>query len=210
MALKRFMGDDKISISIMSGKMNNMFALSTSPLTNPMCNKNRKIAGSICEKCYSIQFNKMRPSLRRSLKRNTEVLTKKVYQVEECPLLNVAFFRFEPFGDLQNSIQLQNYVNICLRNTYCKFALWTKNIKLAEEFFDGHKKPDNLQLVYSSLMINKPLDMSNYNHADKIFTVYDKGYDKGHDDKINCSDKCFRCKLCYNKNNVIHIGELKK
>ena len=109
-----------------TGKMNGMWSLSTSPLVNQHCLNKSKCDGLVRKHCFSINMQKMRKELKEKLIRNTELLTKIVIPVADMPTLNIKYFRFESFGDLNNEIQVQNYFNLCRKNKETTFALWTK------------------------------------------------------------------------------------
>ena len=75
----------------------------------------------------------------------------------------------------------------------------------------GYKKPENLNIIISSLFINKQLNISNYNFADKVFTVYDKKTATDRNININCGARdCSTCLKCYTKNDIKVINELLK
>jgi len=193
--------------SKLSGKMEKIPSLSTSPMNNPNCIKNRKVKGSICQKCYAVAGCKMYTNLDKMLIQNGEILKDKIDTSEIK--VNTIYYRFESHGDLINTNHLDNLVNIAINNPYTRFALWTKHYKITEKYFDTHDKPGNLQLQYSSLKINHQLNINKFKHCDRIFTVYDKETAKTKD--INCGSRdCFSCGLCYNKNKVQYINEILK
>ena len=190
--------------STLKGKMEHIPSLSTSPMNNPNCIRNRRVKGSICQKCYAVKGCKMYTNLDNVLLQNGEILQNKI-DVSEIKTSTI-YYRFESHGDLINENHLDNLVRIVENNPQTKFGLWTKHYKITEKYFDTHKKPNNLQLQYSSLKINKKLDINKFKHCDRIFSVYDKEISKTTD--INCGSKdCFNCGLCYNKNNVQYINE---
>ena len=102
-------------------------SLSTSPLCNAHCIERMKSDVAVCKHCFSARMQKRYKTLRIKLERNTELLTKTELQPEDIPFLNMAFFRFESFGDLNNTLQVKNYFLIAERNPHCTMALWTKN-----------------------------------------------------------------------------------
>ena len=179
-----------------TGKMNGMQSLSTSCVMNENCAKYAKVKGSVCEKCYAQRMTKMYKNLAPCLQKNTEILTKSVLPEEELPEINSVYFRFEAFGDLNNTTQVINYFNICKKNPETKFALWTKNPHLIIPVAD--QKPENLQILLSSLFLNNVADAANYPFIDKIFTVYDKETIEREGIEINCGARnCFKCHKCY-------------
>jgi hypothetical protein len=196
----------------MRGKMAGIHALSTSVLENENCNRNRKIAGSICEKCYSVRGCNMYPALRNMLKGNSDVLANHLIPESELPFINSSIFRFESHGDIHSSIHLQNYVNIAKRNPQTTFTLWTKHYTIAEGFFDMNVKPKNFILIYSSIMVDVPLKKKNFRHCNKIFTVYSKETIESKNIDINCGAKdCSKCRMCYTKaSRTVYVREIKK
>lgn len=189
-----------------TGKMRGMQSLSTSCRMNPNCAIYAKIPGSICEKCYAQQMAKRWPTMYDPIDRNTEILTSRILKDDELPIINCLYFRFESFGDLINETQLENYFNICKKNSGVNFALWTKNPNIVKNIAD--KKPDNLQIVASSLYINKEMDISKMPYIDKVFTVYDKPTIKEKGIEINCGGRsCITCLRCYKKDGEKNIKE---
>lgn len=189
-----------------NGKMEEMTSLSTSVIKNPYCQARQRIAGSICEKCYSEAMHNMYSDLSRCTARNTEVLTSIIIPVNEWPVVNRSVFRLEAFGDLNNVIQVINYFNFCLNNPRTTFSLWTKNPWIIKEAIAaGHKKPRNLIIILSSIFLNKPADkkmLSRYPFVDKVFTVYNNG------EPSNCAGlNCNACRRCYSKRTTKEIKE---
>lgn len=191
-----------------TGKMAGMVSLSTSVTTNTRCEKNAKIPGSICEKCFAAKQMKVFPGMANPMEENQRILTTEILPPEKLPTINNLYFRFEAFGDLNNATQVINYFNLCRKNPRVKFALWTKNPDyIAAAIKQGHEKPENLNIVLSSLFINKER-RTRYDFIDKVFTVYDPEYIDAHGVEINCGARsCFSCGLCYEKNGVRVINE---
>lgn len=196
-----------------TGKMHNIWSLSTSCLINTRCQKYRNISGSICEKCFAHAMNaRYSTAFRNAFIDNYMILTREIIPAEYLPLIPVLYFRFESFGDLQNEIQFINYLNICKKNPRVNFAIWTKNPDIIKRVFNkGYEKPENLNIILSSLYINKPANLNKYDFVDKIFTVYDKTTAREKNIEINCGARsCFTCLKCYTKNNTRVINELLK
>lgn len=196
-------------------KMDLMQSISTSCLACGRCRKRAANPDTICSHCYAERSIKQYTNLGTALEHNTKVLTAKVLPKEELPTINCAFFRFEAFGDLNNTIQVINYFNICKKNPYVNFALWTKNPDFIDNAIKkGHEKPDNLQIVYSGVFTDKvnkiPTKYAYF--IDKIFNVFSTEETAAACGKAaNCGKKhCIDCLLCYTKNNVKEINELLK
>ena len=191
-----------------SGKMEGMVSISTSVTTNSRCAKNAEIEGSICQKCFAAKQMRVFPTMEKPMVENQRILTGSILPPEKLPTINNLYFRFEAFGDLNNATQVINYFNICRKNPRVKFALWTKNPDfIAEAIAGGHEKPDNLNIVLSSLFINHERK-NPFPFVDKVFTVYDPEYIRENNIAINCGARnCFACGLCYEKNGVTVINE---
>ena len=191
-----------------SGEMSGMVSISTSVTTNERCQKNAQIKGSICEKCFAAKQMRVFPSMEKPMVENQRILTSEVLPAGKLPTINNLYFRFEAFGDLNNAVQVKNYFNICYKNPKVKFALWTKNPDyIAEAIADGYAKPENLNIVLSSLFVN--VERKNpFPFVDKVFTVYDPDHIEKENIDINCGARnCFDCGLCYEKNGVQIINE---
>lgn len=206
---KEKMIDEIIKLHITTnhtGKMTGMQSLSTSCKTNPNCMKYSKVEGSICSHCYAQSMMKMYKNMSPCYERNADILTTRVLDKEELPLINACYFRFEAFGDLHNTIQLINYFNICKKNPDVHFALWTKNPFIVKEVAD--QKPKNLVILVSSLFLNKPINIENMPYIDKVFTVYDKETIERENININCGARsCLKCHRCYKKGGAKYINE---
>lgn len=191
--------------------MEGMASLSTSCTCNLYCKQKSNNKLLICSHCYAERQMKIYQNLERCLVKNTEILTSRILDKSELPIINFLYFRFESFGDLININQVVNYFNICKKNPKVHFALWTKNPFIIDDAINkGVAKPRNLQIVYSSPMINIVNDPG-YDFIDKIFTVYDKKYIKENNININCgAEKCLSCGKCYNKSKIRYINEILK
>lgn len=199
-----------------TGKMKGLQSLSTNAMENKQCNKNCLIDGAICQKCYARKMLKRYKTLYAKLTHNYNVATTQIIPIEYLPTINALYFRFEAFGDLENEYQFINYLNICYKNQQTSFALWTKNPHIIDSVLNdmGYKKPKNLNIIVSSLFINKEWNYKKlpyakrYNFIDKIFTVYDKQYIKENNININCGAlNCNTCLKCYTKNDIKIINE---
>lgn len=192
-----------------TGKMEGMVSVSTSCKQNKFCQERSKNENTICSHCYAQTQMKMYKTMEKCLAKNTELLTTQIIPMENLPVINALYFRFEAFGDINNEIQVINYFNLCKKNPKVNFALWTKNPWIiARTIAHGNLKPFNLQIILSSVLINCPADIRSFPFVDKVFTVYDTDYIKANDVHINCGDKtCLGCTLCYNKNDVKYISE---
>ena len=201
-----------IHISKMTGKLEGFQAISTNTVSNEYCQKQYKKqdAKNICTFCYSHNMlNTFRKNMQASLQRNTDLLNSKVLHPDALPVINSAFFRFNAHGELaldkkQGTINLENYVNIAIKNPHCTFSLWTKRFDIIKPYFDNHEKPKNLILIYSSPLTNHIMTKIP-KHFDKTFnTVVETDFIE----KQNCTgQKCKDCLLCYKKDTTSIIVE---
>lgn len=186
-----------------TGKMEGMQSLSTSNLVNPFCKAHRNCDGSICQKCYAYTQMQRYTSMQKCLADNFNILTSKLLTDEQIPIINASVFRFEAFGDIYNAVQVANYFNICKKNPYTRFALWTKNPAIIEKAIQaGFEKPNNLVVILSSLYMNQVANAEKWAFVDKVFTVYDSETIERENVNINCGARsCLACQRCYNKDN---------
>lgn len=158
-----------------NGKMEGMLSFSTSTTHNEFCQKIRQIKGTICEKCFANRMCKMYgDKFIEKYYRNEWIKTTEIKK-EDVPFLNVAYFRFEAFGELETLQQLKNYCTIAKYNKHCNFAVWTKRLDIIKQF-NLKDKPKNLNIIISSYKINKPMALTEdiKEKVDGLFTVYDK------------------------------------
>ena len=184
-----------------AGKLEFLASLSTS--FADFCFKAQLNPDNVCFECYGINHQKCFKSMVPFLERNTKHLTKRI-PFNEIPILNYKTVRFNSFGEIHNKNHLANLVKIAEKNPTTQFTLWTKRYNITEGYFNGHKKPDNFILIYSSMKVNKALDVDKYSHNDKVFTVYSKDQNVN----INCGGrKCATCMLCYTYNKTKYVNE---
>ena len=202
-----------------TGKMAGMYSISTSCTLNKYCIERTKNKDSICSNCFaqSMFRNSWYKLTMRRCEENTRILTESVLPLEDLPIINAFAFRFESFGDLNNTTQVINYFNICNINPRVTFAIWTKNpFIIANAIRDGHKKPSNLIVIYSSPLKNKAVSLTKiqsvFPFVDKIFTVWKTENDaKENGVKINCGARaCLKCLRCYTIGGDNEIAELLK
>jgi hypothetical protein len=193
----------------MSGKMSGVNCLSTSNLCNPFCAARKKDPDSICSKCYAAGTCARYSALNANMTRNSEILTTKLFEISEMPLINAAIFRFEAFGDLINATQCINYFRLCKANPHVRFALWTKNPGIVRQALATEEKPENLIILLSSHKIGVKVDAEKWEFVDKTFTVYRK--EDMPECEINCGARsCLACQRCYRKDTETEIKEYLK
>jgi hypothetical protein len=192
-----------IHISVMTGKLDGLRAISTNTRTNAYCIKQNASgdADNICTKCYShTMLSSYRKNMQPALQRNSDALASRVLSETELPRILDAVFRFDAHGELINDTHLQNLCAIAAHNPRTSFALWTKRNDIVSKHFRSNPKPDNLILIYSNPKISSIMKRPP-KHFDHTFNnVLEHEYT----DQQNCTgQKCADCLLCYTPGNGV-------
>lgn len=221
MARIQINSQDTINITKHSGKMEGLRSLSTYKNFNENCKRLAQNKLSICSHCY-VDKNIKRYStkegnaLENALVDNHKLLTSRLLTKEEIIRLNLfndVYFRFESFGDLNNEIQLRNYVNIAKHYKNTNFALFTKHYNIVYKFVKENKMPNNINLVLSGIFLNNPFNTAIVDYIKKYhkntitFVVYDEETAEETNTRINCQKKCNTCLNCYKKGKKFDVVE---
>ena len=196
---------EKIKISKMTGKMKDIPAINTNPLSNVFCQKmhNTKIKDIVCSDCYSYSMlNTYRKNCVPAFERNTNILKNKISK-EQIPLFKKNnIVRIHAHGELINEQHLLNFMDIANENDKITFSLYTKRTDIVNKVLENSEKPNNMIIVYSNPIVDKPIHNIPAGF-DKVFNVCRTAYL----DKINCGAKsCNTCRSCYTKTgaNIIY------
>jgi hypothetical protein len=192
-----------VHISIMTGKLDGLRAISTNTRTNDYCIKQNQSADpdNICTKCYShVMLSSYRKNMQPALQRNSDALSQRMLAEQELPRILDAVFRFDAHGELINETHLANLCAISAHNPSTSFALWTKRNDLVSKFFRSRAKPANLILIYSNPKISHIMHRPP-KHFDRTFNnVLEHEFV----DRQNCTgQKCADCLLCYTPGNGV-------
>ena len=188
---------NQLKWSVMSGKMSGIPALNTDTTTNKFCIAKSKDENSICSKCYSWNMLKtFRKNAVPRFKMNSDIISERVLDFNELPRPKTNNVRFNGHGEIINTNHVQNIVNYALFYPKVTFTLWTKKRGLIQAFFNKHKKPVNLILIYSNEIVGS-VYKSVPKHFDKVFNVVPHG-----NYEINCKGKCIDCMKCYSLNDT--------
>lgn len=204
-------------------KMSGVISMSTYVGNNKYCvARCNNCNGAICQYCYAAALTGQRYYLKMKLIRIMAILTSVELSISDIPVINselYPFFRFESFGDLNNTLQFKNYNLIAAVNTGINFTIWTKNPGIIQRCInDGLQLANNLIIGLSSLYLNTPEieKAKKYSFIRFLFTVYDDQYIKEHNIVINCGARhCLSCGICYKylheyKTGLYIINERKK
>ncbi len=192
----------EVHVSKMTGKLDGFKAISTNTVTNPFCIKMNKAKDNIiCSHCYSHTMLKgFRKNCQPSLQRNSDLLSSRVLEQEELPLILDAFLRFDSHGELINITNLINYVNIAKKNPHCSFGLWTKRKDLINKYFKDNECPPNLILIYSNPKISNILSRP----PRHFHRTFNNVLEHEEVERQNCTgQQCKNCLLCYTPNNGV-------
>ena len=192
----------EVHISKMTGSLDGFKAISTNTVTNDFCIKMNKAKDNvICSKCYSHTMLKgFRKNCQPSLQRNSDLLSTRVLEKDELPLILDAFFRFDAHGELINITNLINYVNIAKKNPHCSFGLWTKRKDLINRYFKDNDCPPNLILIYSNPKISNILSKP----PKHFHRTFNNVLEHEEVERQNCTgQQCKNCLLCYTPNNGV-------
>ena len=210
-------------------KMSGVISMSTYVGYNKFCiARCNNCDNAICKYCYANSLTNQRYNLKCKLIRLHVILTNIELSVNDIPIIDAdiyPYFRFESFGDLNNTLQFQNY-NLIARansgvngNKRVNFTIWTKNPGIIQKCIDnGIVLSNNLVIGLSSLYLNTPeIDKAKkYSFIRFLFTVYDDNYIREHNIVINCGAKhCITCGICYkalheHNTGLVIINERKK
>jgi len=197
----------------MTGKMEGMWSLNTSPSTNPFCLEMRKNPHYICKSCYTKGSEGRWAGTREAWAHNGAVLASRRLTNSEIPLLSARksapiIFRFQAHGDLMNTTHYRNLIKIAKLNPDTMFAIWTKNLNVVWKV--GIPKLDNMIHIYSTPLLDQ-LRPTLPTGFDKVFSVFTRPYVAENDVDINCGAReCFTCRLCYTHNSTVYVNELIK
>lgn len=204
-------------------KMQSVISLSTYVGNNTFClARCNHCDNAICKYCYAANLTNQRYHLKMKLIRIMSILTSIELQACDIPVIidnEFKYFRFESFGDIENTLQFKNYNLIAAVNSGVNFTIWTKNPGIIQAAINaGLQLANNLVIGLSSLYLNTPeLNKARkYSFIRFLFTVYDDEFIKDNNIVINCGAKhCVSCGICYKylhefKHGLQLINERKK
>lgn len=176
----------KVSISQGNSKMGNIPSISLPPIVT--C----KNCGSCAKKCYAAKLCRIYKTVRDAYARNLEILKedRNAYfdQVAAAAMVS-GFFRFHVSGDIVDIDYLDRMCKTARKCKNTRFLAFTKNYEDVNAYFETHKKPRNLQLIFSL-----PFDGAKIDNPHKLPTaaVILKGSQPDPKYKI-CGGNCTEC-----------------
>ena len=176
----------KVSISRGNSKMGAIPSVSLPPVIT--C----KHCETCAKKCYAAKLARIYKQTRDAWNRNYKILCEDrdgyFLQVQAAAMLS-GFFRFHVSGDI---VDMDYLDRMCKTARACKntrFLAFTKNYEDVNAYFETHKKPRNLQIVFSL-----PFDGAKIDNPHNLPTaaVILKGHEPAPNYKI-CGGNCAEC-----------------
>ena len=197
----------KMKPSVRDAMISNFYLLTESILDLDLLPRFKNVTEVIVKKLEK-EIEKLVKLSEKTGKDLSEKIENRKHMLNYVMRYGAEIVRLESFGDVYNTNQAINYLNIVRVNPNQTFAWWSKNmgiVKAAIEMSGG--KPDNLILVESAPIMDTTIKPSN-EYVDKTFTVFRKSDD---DPFINCGGRCcLTCQTCYHKETESDIREALK
>lgn len=165
--------------------------------------KLRKVANSICSKCYALKGNYHRPNVKNAMERRFRRLKSKTWVQDMVTAIGgletSGFFRFHDSGDIQSVAHLERIVSIAKLLPGIRFWLPTREYSFVSAYVEKHGPvPENLTIRLSALAIDSPPPIA----IAKRLGLVTSGVSKA--DTFNCPSskqqgKCLDCRACWNR-----------
>lgn len=176
----------KVSISSGNRKLGAIPSVSLPPIIT--CTNCETCA----KKCYAAKLCRIYKRTREAYNRNFEILIKDrdsyFTQVTAAAMVS-GFFRWHVSGDI---VDMDYLARMCATARKCKntrFLAFTKNYQVVNEYLNNHKKPANLQLIFSLPFTGATIDNP---HNLPTAAVILKGSEPAENWKI-CGGNCTEC-----------------
>jgi len=176
----------KVSISNKNEKMGPIPSVSLPPIVT--C----KHCESCSKDCYAARMAAWKKTVREAWQRNLEIVSKDrdsyFLQVKAAAMIT-RFFRWHVSGDILDIDYFDRMVKMARELKGTEFLVFTKNYDDVNEYFQSHKKPANLHLIFSLPFDGARIDNPhNFPTAAVIF----KGQEPAPEYKI-CGGNCTEC-----------------
>lgn len=176
----------KLSISNGNSKMGQIPSVSLPPIIT--C----KHCETCAKDCYANKLCKMRKTVRDAYNRNLDLLKAdrdEYFRQVKGACLMTRYFRFHVSGDIVDTDYLDRMVKIARECKTTEILAFTKNYEDVNGYFDTHKKPRNLHLIFSL-----PFDGAKIDNPHNLPTaaVIFKGQEVPNNYKM-CGGNCSEC-----------------
>ena len=168
-----------------------------------------KVVGSVCNKCYAIRIQKIRPSVDKGYKLNLSkwLSSDPIEWIKAMAFLilrmnkGVLYHRWFDSGDLQSLKMLESICEVAKATPKVKHWLPTREVGIVSNYYKKHNAPfpSNLVVRVSSPMIDGPPLQGGYSNTS---TVHTKGKEHtGHAcPASHQGNQCLDCRACWNMN----------
>lgn len=140
------MNETRVSISTGNKKMGAIPSVSLPPIIT--C----KNCSTCAKKCYAAKLCRIYPSVKAAYENNLEILKndRDTYFLQVKAAASMTrFFRFHVSGDIIDTDYLDRMVKMARELKGTEFLAFTKNYDDVNKYFENHKKPANLHLIFS-------------------------------------------------------------
>jgi len=161
-----------------------------------------KVKGSICNGCYSIKLQKLRPSVNKGYKKNlfkwqvsntSNWIDAMVFQILRA---KVKEHRWFDSGDLQSMEMLEAIIKVARKTPKVKHWLPTKEYKIITKYLKTNTLPANLIVRVSAAMIDGKPSKAFRNTS----TVHRNNEPLGFECKARTrGNACGPCRACWDK-----------
>jgi hypothetical protein len=185
------------SASTMTGKLEGVVGLNTSPLDNAFCRAASAEPGTVCSHCYSCDMlTGHRQNCRAPWSRNGDNLSRKLWHTDALPTLS-GLVRVHAHGELLNLTHARNLWRIVRNSEFGRFAWFTKRPSLVARAAKLERVTDTergrVSVVQSSKHCNAPAEP--HPIVDHTYTAYTTALP---DDAFHCtSQRCAKCAVCF-------------
>ena len=207
-----------IWVTHLTGKLDTIPGITTHCGLNPLCLERMKRGNLICSQCFAEKTLSRYDGADEHAALNTLLLAYHKIPADLVPLFtNSIKARLEPFGDLQNTQQAENYFTIIDANRQTRFGWWTKNPGFIASILKTRTRPENVSFILSESFLDGGQQPTMeqikalFPFIDHRFTVYRPETIKADGVKVNCGARCCgTCGLCYDRNTAFEIIEKMK
>lgn len=216
--LKSFYG---ITISHMTGKLEDLRGVSTSAPENEICRIRSLDVRSICHECYVSGLFAMKKNVAASTGYNGRILQNVLLERDAWPAVlysESGLFRVESFGDAAGVVHAENYV-ILMHTTRIidasgcrgRFGVWTKNPGFYDVAIRRHGRPDYVSFILSDPVMNGSDEkwlhtmLQRFTWIDGVFAVMTLDHAARTGAAITCGGRrCKECRVCYDAFRALH------
>lgn len=175
-----------VSISKGNSKMGFIPSVSLPPV------KTCKNCQTCAKKCYARKLYNLYPSVKTAYDNNLEIATtdraEYFRQIESTARLTT-FFRWHVSGDILDTDYLDRMNKLARTCKGTRFLAFTKNYGVVNDYYANHRKPANLQIVFSMPFDGATIDNP---HRFPTANVILKGNEPDKNWKV-CGGNCTEC-----------------